>query len=79
MLGDASERGIALVTIADEQYPSQLLHLHDPPPVLWSRGDWTALRDPVVAVVGHAASDQLRPARDAGDGDWRCLAAAHRS
>lgn len=52
MLGDAAERGIALVTITDEQYPSQLLHLHDPPPVLWSRGDSTVLRDPVVAVVG---------------------------
>ncbi len=52
MLGDAADRGIALVTVRDEQYPGQLLHLHDPPPVLWSRGDWTALRDPVVAVVG---------------------------
>lgn len=52
MLGNAAQRGIALVTIGDTQYPDQLLHLHDPPPVLWSRGDWSALRDPVVAVVG---------------------------
>ena len=52
MLDDADKRHIALVTITDDQYPSQLRDLHDPPPILWMRGDWTALRDPVVAVVG---------------------------
>ena len=52
MLDAGAERGLTLVTIADDEYPCQLRDLHDPPPVLWSRGDWTALRDPVVAVVG---------------------------
>jgi DNA processing protein len=52
MLDAGAERGLTLVTIADEQYPTQLRDLHDPPPVLWSRGDWSALRDPIVAVVG---------------------------
>ena len=52
MLDDAVQRGISFTTIADPQYPSQLRDLYDPPPVLWSRGDWAALRDPVVAVVG---------------------------
>jgi DNA processing protein len=45
-------RGLTLVTIIDEQYPEQLRNLHDPPPVLWSRGDWSTLQAPVIAVVG---------------------------
>jgi DNA processing protein len=52
MLDAGAERGLTLVTIADDQYPRQLRDMHDPPPVLWSRGDWSALRDPIVAVVG---------------------------
>lgn len=44
--------GLALTTIADEEYPAALRELHDPPAVLWSLGDWSALRTPVVAVVG---------------------------
>ena len=52
MLDHADKRAISLVTIIDEQYPSQLRDLHDPPPILWMRGDWSALRDPVIAVVG---------------------------
>lgn len=48
----AAERGLTLLTRFDAVYPEQLHHLHDPPPVLWSLGDWSVLRDPVVSVVG---------------------------
>jgi DNA processing protein len=52
LLDAGAQRGLALVTIADDLYPSQLRDLHDPPPVLWSRGEWSALRHPIVAMVG---------------------------
>ena len=52
ILSDGADRGLALITRIDEEYPESLLQLHDPPAVLWSRGDWSALRAPIVAVVG---------------------------
>src|SRR5262249_32890931 len=33
-------------------YPESLRHLNDPPPVLWSRGDWSMIADPMIAIVG---------------------------
>lgn len=48
----ARERGVDLTTSADARYPEQLNDLYDPPPALWSHGDWETLRQPVVAVVG---------------------------
>lgn len=45
-------RGLALTTIVDVDYPPRLRDLHDPPAVIWSRGDWSTLQSPVVAVVG---------------------------
>lgn len=51
-LSRADAAGIALTTMADSHYPESLRHLNDPPPVLWSRGDWSVLVDPVVAIVG---------------------------
>ena len=51
-LSRAAAAGLALTTIVDAHYPAPLRELHDPPPVLWSRGDWTMLADPVVAIVG---------------------------
>ena len=52
LLDSAAARGLSLVTIADDYYPDQLRQLHDPPPVLWWRGNWSALQLPIVAVVG---------------------------
>ncbi|MGH7615632.1 MAG: DNA-processing protein DprA, partial [Gemmatimonadaceae bacterium] len=46
------QAGLELTVVGDPPYPASLHHLHDPPPVLWSRGDWSALTDPVVAIVG---------------------------
>lgn len=52
LLARGVSRGLALTTNADEGYPASLRELHDPPAVLWSRGDWGTLGSPVVAVVG---------------------------
>jgi DNA processing protein len=51
-LAHGEERGLTFITQFDDLYPPQLLHLTDPPPVLWSLGDWSVLREPIVAVVG---------------------------
>ena len=51
-LARGEERGMMFITQFDDQYPAQLHHLHDPPPVLWSLGDWRTVHEPVVAVVG---------------------------
>ena len=66
MLATAPDRELALVTILDEQYPAALRDLHDPPAVLWVHGEWGALRQPVVAVVGtrRATSYGLRMTRE---------------
>lgn len=40
------------VSIFDADYPELLRHIHDPPPLLYGRGDLAALREPCVAVVG---------------------------
>lgn len=52
LIAQGAARGLELVTNIDAQYPEALRVLHDPPAVLWARGDWSVLRDPVVAVVG---------------------------
>ena len=52
LLSRAAGAGLELTTVGDAHYPPQLLHLHDPPPVLWSRGDWATLSKQVVAIVG---------------------------
>ena len=51
-LACGEQLGLRFITQFDELYPPQLLHLNDPPPLLWSLGDWSVLREPVVAVVG---------------------------
>ncbi|GGI88497.1 DNA-processing protein DprA [Legionella impletisoli] len=41
-----------LITWEDEHYPSLLLEIYDPPPVLYARGDLTAFNQAKVAMVG---------------------------
>lgn len=48
----AAALGVELVTCADESYPPALLHLPDPPMVLWVAGGTSALSAAAVAVVG---------------------------
>src|SRR5262249_6241485 len=62
LLSRAATARLELTTVGDAHYPPQLLQLHDPPPVLWSRGDWATLSEPVVAIVGtRHARDRRRP------------------
>ncbi len=41
-----------LVTIRDDEYPSNLRHIHDPPPVLFVRGSFQQCDERAVAIVG---------------------------
>lgn len=41
-----------LITIADEHYPKRLFNLHDPPILLYAKGDLTLLEKPNLAIVG---------------------------
>lgn len=51
---------------ADPRYPAALGELPDPPAALWSVGNWDALAQPVVAVVGtrRATGYGLRVTRE---------------
>lgn len=41
-----------LITLVDSHYPPALLHIADPPPVLYAKGQLELLRTPAIAVVG---------------------------
>ena len=47
-----TEAGGFFVTREDEDYPKRLLHIYDPPAVLWGRGNSKLLNRPGIAVVG---------------------------
>ncbi len=54
---EAGDRqGIVAVPLFDERYPPLLACIHDPPPVLWARGDLETLSRPAVAVIGSRAA-----------------------
>ncbi|MBS0299737.1 MAG: DNA-protecting protein DprA [Proteobacteria bacterium] len=42
----------AVITLADSDYPAQLLNTDDPPPLLYFKGRRELLRQPALAVVG---------------------------
>jgi DNA processing protein len=44
--------GAQTLAISDERYPSLLRTIHDPPPLLYVRGDLQLLQQPQIAVVG---------------------------
>jgi DNA processing protein len=48
----ASKPGHAIVTLADPQYPKQLLEIPDPPPLMYVHGNVGLLTAPALAVVG---------------------------
>lgn len=48
----AGELGLRIVRWGGPGYPAVLEHLHDPPAVLFLKGDPSILRPPAVAVVG---------------------------
>ncbi len=51
----ATAVGIEAVPWSDPRYPALLAAIADPPPVLWLRGDVTAVEGPAVAIVGSRA------------------------
>lgn len=63
---DAAERcGARVIGRNETAYPSRLLELHDPPAVLYARGQLLAATPPAVAIVGtrQASGYGLRVAR----------------
>ncbi|WP_417912621.1 DNA-processing protein DprA [Candidatus Electronema sp. TJ] len=48
----AAAAGVRLISFLDPFYPPQLRTIHDPPALLWCRGDISFLQTPSVAVVG---------------------------
>ncbi len=49
---EMAERGIKVVTIYDEEYPSKLLNLPDAPNILYCKGNYDLMEKPALAVVG---------------------------
>jgi DNA processing protein len=47
-----AEQQAIYITPEDEAYPERLIHIYDPPSVLWVRGDVSQLSRPGIAVVG---------------------------
>jgi len=47
-----ADQQAVFLTPEDEAYPSRLLEIYDPPPVLWARGDLRQLNRAALAVVG---------------------------
>ena len=48
--------GNSIITLADADYPSSLLNIADPPPLLYAKGDRSLLKRPALAVVGSRNS-----------------------
>lgn len=47
-----------LIAIDDPAYPPLLKEIYDAPPLLWARGDLTALHQPGIAVIGTRRPDR---------------------
>jgi DNA processing protein len=56
LLERAARSRIGVIRATDENYPSLLLTIPDPPPVIWTLGDEAALTRPAVAIVGSRAA-----------------------
>lgn len=60
----AQERGHAIITLADSNYPKPLLEIEDPPVLLYAVGRLELLGRPALAVVG-SRNATVQGARDA--------------
>ncbi|HKK56580.1 DNA-processing protein DprA [Marinobacter sp.] len=67
---DCRHHDIDLMTLADDDYPASLRHIHNPPLVLYLKGDRSLLGKPQLAIVGS------RNASRAGLEHARAFAAA---
>ncbi len=61
----ANAAGARMICYNDENYPTALADIPDPPPILWAIGDITIMSRPMVAMVGarNASSLGTRMAR----------------
>jgi DNA processing protein len=59
---------IVTIPLGHTRYPAALAAIHDPPPLLWTRGRVESLRGPMVAIVGSRAASPyaLQVARKLG-------------
>lgn len=55
VLARATQQRVTPVAWSDAAYPPALAAIHDPPPLLWVRGDAACLLHPAVAIVGSRA------------------------
>ena len=55
-LARATSLGVDLVALDDERYPLGLRHIHDPPPVLYVRGQLERADVEAIAVVGSRSA-----------------------
>lgn len=55
-----------IITIADESYPQSLYNLHNPPLLLYAKGNLELLKRPTIAVVGarNASATGMRNAQE---------------
>ena len=51
-ISQITDAGATFLTMDDEDYPSRLMEIFDPPPVLWVRGEASILNRAGIAVVG---------------------------
>ena len=47
-----ASRGITWITIGDERYPRLLAEIHDPPYILYAKGDWQLMHKRALGIVG---------------------------
>jgi DNA processing protein len=73
-LAEAERLGMDVCTWASADYPHTMLHLHDPPPVLFLRGRRELLSRPAVTIVG--ARHATPRARDIAERLGQALARA---
>lgn len=57
-LAEADRLGMETLMMREPAYPTRLLHLADPPPVLFLRGRTELVADPGVAIVGSRRSTE---------------------
>ena len=49
---DDAQSAVVEITLSDKHYPALLREIHDPPDVLYVRGDPRCLSQPLIAIVG---------------------------
>lgn len=47
-----------VISLSDAGYPSMLTEIHEPPPLLFYRGDLIVLRNPIICIVGSRSASR---------------------